>query len=492
MNRFLVFLIAGWSGFFVMSVELLSGRVLAPNFGSSIYVWGGIITIFMLALSLGYLVGGRLSMNAPSLQKLSIILLLAAITTTPIVFIGDTALDRIFTLVEDPRYGSLISATVLFFIPTMISGMISPYAVRLLVTEYNHSGHFAGLLYFVSTFGSAAGTLLTSFYLVMYLEMNQIFWVMIGTSMTIGIFSLLWGKSVAGAVKSPTSLLLIFAVLMAPVYSSAETILHTERSLYRNITVYEENGERCMRFTRQVAARQTCFKISNPNHLVFNYTKMMLGSLYLQPDPGRILIIGLGGGSLPAALSQIVPKAEIDVIEIDPAVVKVARKFFNFQTGPRMKVFEEDGRVFVKRAIKKGRKYDLVMLDAFDHEYIPEHLLTREFLSEVKKVLTPDGVMAANTWSTSRLYDHESATYESVFDRFFSLKKKSRVILARNSGLPGMDTIKKNAKALEARLAPVGVGSEYLLPLFSTERDWNSGARILTDQYSPSNLLNVR
>jgi spermidine synthase len=219
---------------------------------------------------------------------------------------------------------------------------------------------------------------------------------------------------------------------------------------------------------------------------------MMLGSLYLQPQPGKILIIGLGGGSLPTALSQIFPKAEIDVIEIDPAVVRVARKYFSFQTDSRMKVFEEDGRVFVKRAMKKGTKYDLIMLDAFDHEYIPEHLLTREFLSEVKKILTPEGVMAANTWSGSRLYDHESATYESVFDRFFSLRKKSRVILAKNNGLPTMDTINKNAKALEARLVPFGVGSKYLLPLFSAERDWRPGARILTDQFSPSNLLNVR
>jgi hypothetical protein len=154
LNKSLVFLIAGWSGFFVMAVELLSGRILAPNFGSSIYVWGGIITIFMLALSIGYLIGGRLSIREPSLRKLSVILMVAAVTTTPVVLFSDNLLDRIFTLIQDPRYGSLISATILFFLPTMISGIISPYAVRLLVTESNQSGHFAGLLYFVSTFGS--------------------------------------------------------------------------------------------------------------------------------------------------------------------------------------------------------------------------------------------------------------------------------------------------------------------------------------------------
>ena len=193
-KRSLVFLIAGWSGFFVMAVELLSGRILAPNFGNSIYVWGGVITIFMLALSIGYLIGGRLSIREPSLKKLSIILLVAAASTTPVVLMSDAVLDSIFTLIQDPRYGSLISATILFFLPTMISGIISPYAVRLLVTESRQSGHFAGLLYFVSTFGSAAGTILTSFYLVLYFEINHIVWTMIGISSLISIFSYFIGR----------------------------------------------------------------------------------------------------------------------------------------------------------------------------------------------------------------------------------------------------------------------------------------------------------
>lgn len=194
MNRSLVFLIAGWSGFFVMGVELLSGRILAPNFGNSIYVWGGIITIFMLALSIGYLIGGRLSIREPSLKKLSIILMVAAASTMPIVLMSDAILDRIFTLIQDPRYGSLISATILFFLPTMVSGIISPYAVRLLVTESSRSGHFAGLLYFVSTFGSAVGTILTSFYLVLYFEINHIVWSMIGISSLISVVSFFMGR----------------------------------------------------------------------------------------------------------------------------------------------------------------------------------------------------------------------------------------------------------------------------------------------------------
>jgi hypothetical protein len=186
-NRFMVFCIAGWSGFFVMGVELLSGRILAPSFGSGIYVWGGIITVFMLALSLGYLLGGRLSLFEPSLRKLALLLIVAAATTAPVALAADLVLDWLFGVFHDPRYGSLVSATVLFFVPTAVCGMVSPYAVRLLVSEYRLSGQVAGLLYFVSTLGSAAGTLMTSFYLVLWLDVGQILWGLTAVSTVLGV-----------------------------------------------------------------------------------------------------------------------------------------------------------------------------------------------------------------------------------------------------------------------------------------------------------------
>jgi hypothetical protein len=180
------YLIAGWSGFFVMAVELLGGRLLAPTFGSSIYVWGAIITIFMLALSLGYLAGGRFSMTMPSVRRLGVILIVAACTLVPVVLFSEPLLEAVSIAVPDPRFGSLLAATCLFFVPTFFSGMVSPYAVRLLVEERASAGRHAGQLYFVSTFGSAAGTLLTSFYFVLILEVNQILLSLLGISIVIG------------------------------------------------------------------------------------------------------------------------------------------------------------------------------------------------------------------------------------------------------------------------------------------------------------------
>lgn len=292
-------------------------------------------------------------------------------------------------------------------------------------------------------------------------------------------------------LKIAGGLLVLLMVAISGI-ADAETIIYREKSLYRNIVVSESFGKRCMRFSLNNQTLQSCFNLNDPESLVFDCTKMMLGALYLRPEPGKVLVIGLGGGALPTALSRVLPKADIHVVEIDPAIVRVAKTFFDFRPTVKMRIVEEDGRVFVKRAIARGDQYDLVMLDAFDHQYIPEHMLTKEFLHEVKRLLTPEGVLAANTFYFSGLYDNESATYAAVYGQFFNLKKifqNSRVILAKNDALPPMDTLRKNAAFLEGRLRPLGVGTAWLLSMFSLKRDWDPEARILTDQYSPSNLL---
>lgn len=172
--RLVIYILAFTGGFVIMSLELLGGRVLAPYFGNSIHVWGSIITVFMLSLSIGYLVGGRLSINEPSLKRFAILFLIAAIFLYPLVYYSEAVMVFIFERIEDPRYGSLLASGMLFALPTILLGMISPYSVRLLVKTTEESGHMAGRLYFVSTLGSALGTLATSFYLVLYFDMDII------------------------------------------------------------------------------------------------------------------------------------------------------------------------------------------------------------------------------------------------------------------------------------------------------------------------------
>lgn len=191
--QLLIYAVAAYSGFFVMSVELLGGRLLAPYFGSSIFVWGGLISVFMTCLSLGYLAGGQLSMHSPSMTILGYLLLGAGALALPVTEAA-RVLDWLSYAIPDPRYGSLVGSLLIFGATTVVSGMVSPYCVRLLVKDLDQAGRSAGWLYFVSTFGSAAGTILTSFYAVLYFEIDTIIMSLIGVSSGLGVLLLLTGQ----------------------------------------------------------------------------------------------------------------------------------------------------------------------------------------------------------------------------------------------------------------------------------------------------------
>jgi spermidine synthase len=286
---------------------------------------------------------------------------------------------------------------------------------------------------------------------------------------------------------------LLALIAIAPANAQPK-LLHQERSLYRNIFVTQDGDERCMLFRYpRPFGRESCKLLQEPSKLIFDYTKMMLAGLYLNPNPKRILITGEGGGTIPTALQQMFPDAQIDLVEIDKAVDSVARSYFDFKPGPKTRVTISDGRVFVKRVAAQKPNYDLVLLDAFDADYIPEHMLTREFLQEVKADMAPDGVIVANTFSDSALYDYESVTYRDVFGPFFNMRLANRIIVGRASGIAPDDlaNARKNAILVEAELAKRSTGSSFLLPLLDTKIDWDPKSRVLTDQYSPSNLLNA-
>ncbi len=271
--------------------------------------------------------------------------------------------------------------------------------------------------------------------------------------------------------------------------------IHQERSLYRNIIVTEDSNRRCLRFTitRRTGQNQSCRFLENPEQLVFPYAKMTLSSLLVQDNPERILIIGLGGGTLPAVYSTLFPEAEIIISEIDEAVLRVAKEFFDFEETDRIKVDIGDARVYVKRAGLRDEKFDLVIIDAFNGEYIPEHLMTEEFLQEVQALLPENGMVVANTFSTSRLYDAESQTYHNVFGEIINLRMPdtgNRIIIASAQPLPSPQTLNQRARQWTERLAYFGMDLMDYVPNMSMATDWNTRERPLTDQYSPANLLN--
>ena len=227
----------------------------------------------------------------------------------------------------------------------------------------------------------------------------------------------------------PVLLAITFSALAAPGRADAE-VLHRERSLYQTILVTREPGRLCLQFSRRKDQRnQSCMNPRHPKRMVFTYTRMMMAALLLNPQPANVLMVGLGGGTLPTALGELLPETTVDVVEIDPAVLSVAENFFAFAANDRLRVHLSDARVFVKRRLRGDLRYDLIMLDAYAGDYIPEHLMTVEFLEETRALLTPGGVVAA-TRSPHRAFTITNPRPTAKYSVCFSTSRRPPATIA--------------------------------------------------------------
>ena len=204
------------------------------------------------------------------------------------------------------------------------------------------------------------------------------------------------------------------------VVACAQTVIYEKASPYNTIIVTEDrNGLRTMLFERG-GGRQSVVKPGDPDHLELPYARVALVGLALCEEPRRVLVVGLGGGSLPMFLRKHYPAAEIDVAEIDPGVVDVAKQFFGFREDERTRAHVGDGRQFIEN-VRQG--YDIIFLDAFGARDVPKHLTTQEFLLAVRRALVPSGVVVSNVWrpAANPLHDSMVRTHQEVFDELFIL-----------------------------------------------------------------------
>ncbi len=181
--------------------------------------------------------------------------------------------------------------------------------------------------------------------------------------------------------------------------NDSELSYHTENE-FGSIWVYDTNGLRCMSFLEPPAPIvQSCMSLLHPKEVLFNYVQIFLSTLFLVEDPRKILIIGLGGASLPKALNILVPNAKIHIVEINPAIPPIVEKYFEYKFNDTNRIFIEDGIEYVKNSA--ADRYDMVFIDAFSADYIPDGFLTSEFMNNVKRILTKNGVVAMNTFVSS-------------------------------------------------------------------------------------------
>jgi len=291
--------------------------------------------------------------------------------------------------------------------------------------------------------------------------------------------------------------LLAFYLALFPLQGFAldpsEKLLFEKNSLYQYISVVEDTvkKERYVRNQKKEYAQGGIY-VHAPDKLLFEYTQMCFVSLsFLDRDPKEVLFVGLGAGAMPKYFAAHYPDAVIDIAEIDPDMVTVAQKYFYFKESERMKVHVDDGRLFVKRTKKK---YDWIILDAYQNDYIPFHLTTLEFLKEVKSRLKDNGVVVANISSAYRnkFFDSMVMTYKKAFPHLsiFKGKKSANFIFVATAGSKFKDKDSVEARARKIQSArKFDIDLEDFASRYepSGAYEWG-GAEILTDDFAPVNL----
>lgn len=244
-----------------------------------------------------------------------------------------------------------------------------------------------------------------------------------------------------------------------PVAESDSGVVARLKTPYSNIIVWDDGAYRCLAFGKRTAI-QSCVHRVNKLDFRFEYVRMMFAAVALVPKPTRILVLGLGGAALPTLVAKLFPDARIDVVEIDRGVFVVAKRHLYFKPTRRTRVYIEDAFKFVTRAAdaKVPPQYDVIWMDCFDAKHIPAHLMTDRFVTGLRRILDPAGVIAANLWSTHASYPTSVKRYKRLFTEVWRLKgqRSSNHVLM---GLRRPLTVKRadlvtRAALLDKRLGP--------------------------------------
>ncbi|MCE7978636.1 MAG: hypothetical protein DYH03_16220 [Nitrospira sp. NTP1] len=478
--RIFLLLTALVTGAIVMALEILGSRLLAPVFGNSLFVWGALIGIILAAMSSGYAFGGWASDRYRVAAVLAWLLLGSGAWTLLMSWMGQGAIFQVAKLVEDPRWGPSLAACVLLAPPAFGLSGVMPALLRLAVVDMGYLGRHTGSMIALSTVGSLAGTWGTAFFLLSWLGTQTLV-------ATLGVIQLLlgllWLQQGSGKVTKLTGLFVAGAL--------------QEDSPYQQVRVRDDDLFRYLVLDRTWHA---VMWRSDPTALFLPYSQLMVAAVALAPEPKRGLILGHGGGSLAKWLARVWPELELDVVEFDPVVVRMAEQYFDYRPPANHHVSVKDARVFLRDT---KATYDVIWVDAFARHLIPFHLTTVEFFSELRGRLNPNGVLALNLASSGEGGDLQraSAVVQTLKRSFPTIESfgvkgpwRAHQTTAENliffGGHP-IDTmsydeiVRRIHTQVEARRLPLEA-----IALLASRRTtpWAPGLT-LTDDYTPYDLL---
>jgi predicted membrane-bound spermidine synthase len=517
------------SGFVTMALEFAASRLLVPIFGSSINTWGVLIGIILAALTVGYHVGGKIADRRPAtMQKLGTVIFSAGLY---ILFIPPTLWPAVESFADPSSPASLaVSTLALVAPPTVLLGIVSPYAVKLAASTLTMLGKKTGNLYSIATVGSIAGTFVTVFVLVPVLEINSIMF-SLGLALIIpaAIFSLRALPKVLAACLA--ALVIVSTVPIAengvsfslPLGPSQGSLNYLGGSLVSGTVIYETqtpySSLQVVDSRRSSAATDgssndidspyyrvrslylngdlhSRMYIDRPNELAVTYTKYFPLGVVFNPDAKSVLFVGGGGFSGPKYFAAEYPDMNVDVVEIDPVVIDVAKEHFGVQ-GERPAIHNDDGRRFL---LANDKQYDLIVLDAYSKSYVPFHLMTREYYQLLDDRLAPDGVIVSNqigamgqlpyNYETSKLWRAAYKTMGEVFPsvQVFSTRPDTdglqNIMLVACKEAMDESEIEEKQSTLVEEMGD-GVQVDYAASLYDPAKIRTDDVPIFTDQFAP-------
>lgn len=498
-RAFSVFLLltAGLCGALVMVVEVLGSRVIGPFFGVSLFVWTALISVTLLSLAVGYAVGGRLADRHPSADWLYGTIIAAGVLVAMVPVLKGPVITA--TAVLGLRSGALVASLLLFGPALLLLGCVSPYVVRVAMADWNRLGRTVGLFYAVSTAGSFVGTAATGFYIIAYIGVSNAFLLCGLLLCGIGVvYFAIFRRRVAAVV-----ILVPFALGLSgpaekptarlPDGTQATLIDHAD-SFYGNVKIVDYTGSGGQTREMMIDGLIQGGVDRRTGESIYEYAYLMEHLPFaVKPGAKRALFVGLGPGAVVKGYQRRGVAA--DVVDIDPMVVRMAERHFGFRPGSP--VIIDDGRT----VLREGRgTYDVVLMDVFNGDITPGHLLSREAVELVKRRLQPDGVYAMNLIGSlaedSKLLSAVVATLRTQFSDVaaFPLFDASNtgsasgnlVILAANVSLE---------PALRLRAIPgvhplANQGVQQALAQGRRLQD-RPGAIVLTDDFNPLDVFDA-
>lgn len=496
-NRLLLYLTSFFCGMSVMAVELSVSKLLAPYFGTSQIIWTVIIGLIMISMSIGNVLGGRSADKHNSMNRLYVIIWAAALWIAVIPFVGKyiiigvMGLLALFLPTNLLVTGSAISCLILFSLPMICLGMVSPYLVKLGVTDIDNTGKTVGKIYAMNTVGSIIGTFLPTFVTIPFL----------GTSKTFLIFSLILNLicltyfilTKFKMVRTIVSSIIIFVILLMPIsnsYAFWTNCVVEDESLYNYLQVTEDKNSVYLS-TNVAFGVQSVYKKDNKLS-GFYYDYALMAPQFIKDFQSNqkldLLILGNGTGTYAKQSKIYYPNINTDAVEIDGKIVDLSKKYFNLKDD-EANIYETDGRTFLSD--KNCGMYDVIMVDAYHDITVPFHMATKEFFTEVSKHLKPGGVIILNINMKSKgdnpINQYLTQTVKSVMNKVYTcdLTNNTNVLLFASNDNNMLSNFDNNINKFSADNPLINV-ADYVR---DNIQEISKSELIFTDDKAPVDVL---